>query len=71
MSSHADREVFDETLQNYKLNTQLKAKEGWYGFKEDLMSKMKADVEEVYRDMVSVSTPATGHPKKELTRCAG
>jgi hypothetical protein len=55
MSSMADREVFDETLQKYKLNTQLKSKEGWYGFKAELLEKIRGDVEEVYLDMVNVS----------------
>ncbi|EIW69319.1 hypothetical protein TREMEDRAFT_71597 [Tremella mesenterica DSM 1558] len=46
-----EKAMFESTFKNFKTNTHLKAKEGWYDWKIALMSKIKPDVEEMLLGM--------------------
>lgn len=54
-ASDEDKQLFEMTFKAYKSNTQLKARERWYGWKMGLMERVREDVVEVWEGMKEVS----------------
>lgn len=54
-ASDEDRPLFEMTFKGFKAITQLKAKARWYGWRIDLMQRLKPDVEAVWEGMKEVS----------------
>ena len=49
-----DKQLFEMTFKAFKTNTQLKARERWYDWKQGLMERVRPDVEDMLKGMQEV-----------------